>query len=136
MAEESNGWIAVDLDGTLAIYENWHKNEWSIGRPIPQMVDRVKQWILEGKEVKILTARAGLTAARNDKDGQSATLEYKNKQVILINQWCLKVFGQKLPVTACKDFKMIEYWDDRCIQVIPNTGIKLEDLNSLISKQQ
>jgi len=51
----SNGWIGVDLDGTLAV----HMGVWdgSIGPPIYPMVDRVRRWIKEGREVRIITAR-------------------------------------------------------------------------------
>ena len=47
------GWIGVDLDGTLAVYYDWE----IIGDPIPLMVERVQQWLKEGKHVKIFTAR-------------------------------------------------------------------------------
>ena len=30
--------------------------------------------------------------------------------------------GQVLPVTNVKDLAMAELWDDRCIQVVANTG--------------
>lgn len=30
--------------------------------------------------------------------------------------------GRELPVTATKDFAMIELWDDRAVQVRMNTG--------------
>lgn len=39
-----------------------------------------------------------------------------------IENWCLKHIGKKLPVTNIKDFGMIELWDDRAVQVVPNTG--------------
>jgi len=40
----------------------------------------------------------------------------------LIQKWCEEHLGQVLPVTHEKDHKMIELWDDRCRQVIKNTG--------------
>jgi len=39
--KESDQWIGVDLDGTLAKYGEWRGVE-HIGEPIPPMVDRVK----------------------------------------------------------------------------------------------
>lgn len=105
-------WIAVDLDGTLARYVEWKGIEY-IGEPIPLMVERVKQWINEGKTVKILTARA----SHNDLEA----IKY-------IEKWCEKYIGKILPVTSEKDYHMLELWDDRCKQVIPNTGILIEDL--------
>lgn len=53
----NKGWIGVDLDGTLAHYDGWKGPE-HIGAPIPAMVERVKAWLAEGKEVRISTARA------------------------------------------------------------------------------
>lgn len=46
----NGGWIGVDLDGTLAEYHGW--DDGRIGAPIPKMVQRVKQWLAEGKEVR------------------------------------------------------------------------------------
>lgn len=39
-----------------------------------------------------------------------------------IERWCLEHIGIVLPVTNVKDYGMIELWDDRAVQVIPNTG--------------
>ncbi len=51
-----NGWIGVDLDGTLAQYDGW-KGPDNIGDPIPLMVGRVKEWLEAGHEVRVFTAR-------------------------------------------------------------------------------
>lgn len=32
-----------------------------------------------------------------------------------------------LEITNTKDFNMVEYWDDRAVQVIPNTGEAIAD---------
>ena len=99
------GWIGVDLDGTLAEYTEWRGIE-HIGDPIPPMVNRVKLWLIEGKEVRIFTARAGHSQLAHE----------------CIKTWCLKHIGQELPITNRKDFQMLEYWDDRAVQVRMNTG--------------
>ena len=52
----SRGWIGVDLDGTLAEYAGWVSEE-HIGHPVPMMLERVKAWLAEGKDVRIFTAR-------------------------------------------------------------------------------
>lgn len=106
--ERIQGWIGVDLDGTLAYYDDWKGIE-HIGEPIPEMVERVRKWIEEGKTVKIFTARVG---KGNDADRARA----------IIIDWCSEHIGRPLEVTCEKDFGMIELWDDRCTQVIPNTG--------------
>lgn len=105
------GWIGVDLDGTLAEYDEWRGAD-HIGKPIPAMVARVKQWLKEGKAVKIFTARVY--------DGKERTRWY-------IEDWCMEYLGTILPVTNLKDYGMVELWDDRAVQVVPNTGEALID---------
>jgi len=102
--EQLNGWIGVDLDGTLAYYDGW-KGARHIGKPIPAMAKRVRAWLAQGLEVRIFTARA-------------CELE----QVRHVQAWCERYFGVRLAVTNAKDFDMLELWDDRCVQVQPNTG--------------
>lgn len=103
----SRGWIAVDLDGTLAHYDRW-RGAHHIGEPVVRMVGRVKAWLAEGKEVRIFTARVC--------DGEPETRA-------VIERWCVKHIGMKLAITNVKDYGMIVLYDDRAIQVIPNTGI-------------
>lgn len=110
-----NGWIGVDLDGTLAWYDGW-KGPSNIGEPIPVMVNRVKQWIAQGREVRILTAR--VCAAQKPEDREAATAA--------VNAWCEKHLGLRLPLTSEKDWGMVELWDDRCVQLIPNTGVRAD----------
>jgi hypothetical protein len=99
-----SGWLGVDLDGTLAYYSGW-KGPGHMGKPIPAMAVRVRDWLAQGREVRIFTARA-------------CELE----QMRLVQDWCEKHFGVRLAVTNIKDFDMIELWDDRCVQVQANTG--------------
>ena len=102
---EQIGWIGVDLDGTLAHYDGWVDYD-HIGEPIPEMVKRVRQWLEQGKTIKIFTARADA--------GQHA--------IKVIRAWCLEHLGTVLEVIATKDMAMIELWDDRCVTVERNTG--------------
>ena len=109
MTEKLRGWIGVDLDGTLAEHENvW--NGISIGKPVPRMVERVKRWLAQGIEVRILTARA------------YPLLRDAPKHKIAIMAWTKELFGEVLTVTCMKDPEMIELWDDRAITVQSNTG--------------
>lgn len=114
-------WIGVDLDGTLAKYRGWTAPD-NIGEPIPAMVERVKQMLVEGKDVRIFTARVGFIEG-----DPCASVEVIALVTAAIDKWCEKVFGRKLPITCIKDYGMVELYDDRCKQVIPNTGILLED---------
>lgn len=110
------GWIAVDLDGTLAHYDEW-KDHSHIGAPIALMVERVKAWIEEGKyDVRIFTARCAPATLSPDKDKDIEAI------VRTIKLWCLKHIGYELDVTHEKDFAMVQLWDDRAVGVIPNTG--------------
>jgi hypothetical protein len=123
------GWIGVDLDGTLAEYHGF-VNALTIGAPIPLMVERVKRWLEEGKDVRIFTARVdGGSAAKNMGVDQALVDIYARKEVVvkLIEDWCLEHIGKRLPVTCVKDYGMIELWDDRCIQVVKNTGMTAID---------
>lgn len=119
MAKNMNsGWIGVDLDGTLAFHDGTWKSPEDIGEPIPLMVKRVKQWLKDGVEVKIFTARAAPNSPERD------------RCVKAVNEWVKKHIGQELEITAVKDYKMIKLYDDRAVQVVPNTGITLESLLS------
>jgi len=109
-----SGWIGVDLDGTLAYYDQW-RGSGHIGPPVAPMVRRVARWLQEGREVRIFTARAFRDGTpERDKDVDVA--------MAAIKAWCILHLGVELEVTCVKDFSMIELWDDRAIQVIYNTG--------------
>jgi hypothetical protein len=112
-AQRRAGWIGVDLDGTLAVYDHFRGPD-HIGPPVPRMVARVKQWLDEGKTVKIFTARA----SDHDQDNFAAFLP-------AMNAWSREHIGVELEITAVKDFAMIELWDDRAVSVIKNTGIAM-----------
>ena len=102
------GWIGCDLDGTLAEYHGWTPGG-SIGKPVPAMLKRVKQWLKEGKEVRIVTARVSHKHERGPEEEK-------------IKRWCKEHVGQELRVTNEKDYGMIELWDDRAVEVQINTG--------------
>jgi len=111
-----SGWIGVDLDGTLATYEGFI-GPGVIGQPIEPMVKRVKNWLREGVDVRIFTARV-YSQPDNPSGQESAAIA-----LLAIQKWCFLHLGAILPVTCQKDYDMYELWDDRAIQVIKNTGI-------------
>jgi hypothetical protein len=116
-------WIGVDLDGTAAFYDKW--TAWNdIGPPIPKMIDRIKDWLRAGITVKICTARVGFDEDVCKITGEAFT---KAQMTGAIQDWTEKHIGVRLPVTATKDFAMIELWDDRAIQVVANTGLTIAD---------
>jgi len=110
------GWIGVDLDGTLAKYDKW-EGPYVIGDPIPRMVQRVKNWLAQGIEVRIVTARVS----------QDENTVEDRRVRIAIAAWSLNHIGQTLPMTCVKDYQMEVLYDDRCVQVERNTGRLITD---------
>lgn len=111
----SSGWFAVDLDGTLAKYEGWRGVE-HIGEPVPAMMARVRRWVAEGRDVRIFTAR--VSAPDRSECIRASTA---------IQDWLERHGLPRLAVTCRKDFAMVELWDDRCVQVEPNTGRRMDE---------
>lgn len=114
-----SGWIGVDLDGTVAEYDRFRDAE-HIGPPIPKMADRVRRWLADGVDVRIVTARVA------PQPHFTGMIEV-HRATIAIMAWCKRHFGEELPVQHWKDYGMFQLWDDRAVQVIPNTGMAVED---------
>ncbi|MHB1310596.1 MAG: hypothetical protein ACYC3L_01170 [Gemmatimonadaceae bacterium] len=113
---EIRGWIGVDLDGTLAHYDGWH-GETHIGQPVAKMVGHVKTWLEHGHyDVKVFTARVSTPDAE-----ERAAVERA------IHAWCEEHIGQRLEVVCAKDYAMVQLWDDRAAQVLPNTGVSMAE---------
>ena len=110
-----SGWIGFDLDGTIAEYHAW-EGPTKIGKPIPQMVALIKDYLNKGYEVKILTARMS-----------DPKVSVRRRIRKAIQEWCEKEIGTVLPVTCVKDYEMIALYDDRAIRVGKNTGMVCGD---------
>lgn len=103
-----SGHILCDFDATLAHYESGWAAQGILGKPIPLTLERVKQKLQEGVEVRIFTARVyGSDCEKNTKSIQDWTQEY---------------LGVRLPVTCMKDWDTLEIWDDRARSFEYNTG--------------
>jgi hypothetical protein len=103
-------WIGVDLDHTLAYYDEWRGID-HIGEPVPLMARRVRKWLDEGEEVRIFTARV----SSSHPSGVDAARKH-------IQDWTEKHFGVRLAVTAEKDADCKQIWDDLAVGVERNTG--------------
>ena len=112
------GWIAVGLDSVLAEYVRF-EGAGIIGPPVPAMVTRVKAWLAEGRDVRILTARIS-------HDGTAQRMMEAQQAHRAVERWCELQVGRVMPVTCMIDFKTTEVWLDRAVQVIPNTGIRVD----------
>lgn len=108
-------WIGVDLDGTLAHDTGWKGPE-HIGPPIPEMLARVRNWIVEGKRVKIFTARACTP-----------------QHIPPIREWLRAQGLPELEVTCTKDYSLLEMWDDRAVEIVTNTGRPANPLRRLVT---
>lgn len=101
---DSRVWWGVDLDRTLAHYETGQSLE-HIGHPIPAMIRRVREWIKQGRRVKIFTARAEAP-----------------DQIPKIQAWLVEHGLPKLEITNRKDHLMEYLYDDKARQIIINAG--------------
>lgn len=108
---KQKGYIGVDFDGTLATYEKY-EGPTVLGEPIEKMVNRVKRWLSDGKNVKIFTARVA----------PDHPLAEQVQAEEAIKAWCKKHIGQELSVTCIKYSSMYEFWDDKAVGVEKNTG--------------
>ena len=139
--QTGEGWVGFDLDGTLAKYDGW-KGIDHIGEPVKPMVERIREMHKAGRKVKILTARVSprtdpetkpnpylenhwCVEAPDDmpwalRTGTWTALEF-------IQDWCWKVLGFVPEITHEKDHLMVDLYDDRCHQVVPNTGEVVEE---------
>lgn len=140
--EAGKGWYGFDLDGTLAKYDGW-KGIDNIGDPVWPMVNLMKDMHKEGKVVKVMTARvapkAGPTEALDNPylknhwcipspDTMPWALEQAWGPLEFIQEWCYRHLGFVPEIVYQKDHFMLELYDDRVKQVIPNLGYLVEDI--------
>ena len=89
----------------MAYYDGIWRGIEHIGKPIKPMIEFVKDLVPQDKKIKIFTARA------------------KNQDTIpYIHKWLKENDLPEFEVTNEKDFGMIMLYDDRCMQVITNSG--------------
>jgi hypothetical protein len=125
-----NGWIGVDYDGTLAHYTGW-EGAGVEKPPVPAMIERVKEWLSLGVNVRVFTARVyplNRCVWPDDKRELHGTWLDNSREdecwesIATIRAFCSVHLGVVLPITNVKDFKMVKLYDDRCVQVETNTG--------------
>lgn len=116
------GWYGIDLDGTLAFYDEWRGEE-HIGDPIPAMAERVRKMLDEGLDVRIFTARADGGVAAENMGVDGTAFRDVDRIVGIVQDWTEKHFGVRLPVTCKKDFGCIAIYDDRAIRIVKNEGV-------------
>ena len=109
-------WLAVDLDGTLAVYSGWNGED-HIGDLILPIAEKIKQRVKDGWKVAIFTARVS---------GQASEAAYAEG---VIWRWLEdnKIAHFISGITATKHKHFREFWDDRAITVRKNRGIFVEE---------
>ena len=147
--QQGEGWIGFDLDGTLAKYDGWNGID-HIGEPIGPMVSLIKVLHAEGKTVKILTARVAPKGEPEVKPNpyweNHWTVESPDDMPWAIHaevwtprefiqDWCYRFLGFVPDIVYQKDHLMLDLYDDRCHQVIPNTGVTVEETAKEWKKQ-
>ena len=142
---EGKGWYGFGLDGTLSKYDKWEGID-HIGEPVKPMVDLIKRMHDDGKVVKIVTARV---APRRLEDGTigeqftwltrepSSDPAAKYTATQYIQDWCEETaqLGFIPEIVYQKDHLMLELYDDRVKQVVPNEGLLVEDLYMELGKK-
>ena len=144
-------WTGFDLDGTLAVYDEWEGID-HIGSPIKPMVDLIKKLHEQGERVKILTARVSpranpeykvrekcappdyVTTADFSCLSANAKTWVGNMYLCLdtwgarefVIDWCLRNLGFLPEITHEKDHLMVNLYDDRVTEVVPNQGITIQ----------
>lgn len=135
--ETGKGWYGFDLDGTLAKYDGW-KGIDHIGEPVKPMVDLIKRMHEEGKVVKIMTARVAPRPSEvGEEYGEQFVVNGDDVRVYahtFVEEWCAVNLGFIPEIVYQKDHLMLELYDDRVKQVVPNEGLLVEDV--AISKRQ
>lgn len=110
--------IAVDLDGTLAEYHGERDNTF-IGKPIPAMVGKVRAASERGATIYIFTSRLAQPIMNDE-------------QMDLIPNWLDSNYIPYEKVTGVKLQEIDEFWDDRAVGVVKNTGIFNKSSHSLL----
>lgn len=114
-------WVGFDLDGTLAEHGKY-LGPGHIGTMIQKMKDILIEWLKQGFRVKIMTARMSHAESRDEAR-------------TVIQDWLEANGLPRLEVTCKKDYKMIRLYDDRAVQVIPNSGVTLEEVVTILQAE-
>jgi hypothetical protein len=116
MPTKENGWIGIDLDGTLADDPPgmMRGKATDIGPPLRPMIDIVRRLVQDGWDVRVFTARVS----------EPTHLNTPVEDIVqAIWEWTEEHIGKRLPVTNIKSHGLIVFLDDRALNAIRNRGI-------------
>jgi hypothetical protein len=110
-------WWGFDVDKTTFVDHGGKGG--AIGEPIKGMIRRIKHFLRTGRKVCIVTAR--VHPSEPDRE----------EQVLTVSRALDAVLGpemaSKIDIRCDKDRHMIDLYDDRAKQVIPNKGILVQN---------
>lgn len=111
-------WWGFDVDKTIAVDHGGTRGG-VIGEPIKPLIRRMKYYLRTGRKVAIVTAR--VHPSEPDAAEQYATVRSFLKRNFTPAE------GDAIDIRSDKDRHMIELFDDRAAQVIPNKGILVRE---------
>lgn len=100
------GWIGVQLDGCLAQSAGGELRADVIGLPVAEMVLRVRGWLRQRQDVRIVTPRASMGPLSRHH----------------VEEWARRHLGRTLRVTDQVDASMAQLWAANVVAVHANTG--------------
>lgn len=110
------GYVAFDLDGTLATFDygRWEEDgQKYIGEPVDAMLETLKAYRKDGVEVRIVTARV-----------YGVDEEEKAEIIARIHGWLEEKCGlPPIPVQCHKCCDMMRLYDDRAVEVFDGQGV-------------
>lgn len=95
------------------------------------MCDLIKKMNGEGKTVKIVTARVAPRQLEDGTTGEQFIIGADGERKYatgFIKAWCQRNLGFMPEIVYTKDSLMLELYDDRVKQVVPNEGLLVEDM--------
>lgn len=125
-------WIGVGYEGVLVKRRPWFNDQ---DHAIPAMIDRVKGWLDEGRDIRIVAnleplnrcVEPGALRIMHGAWVDNAKEERCWLYVASIRLFCVRHFNVVLPITNVIDAKMRCLWDCKCEQVEPDTGRRAVD---------
>jgi hypothetical protein len=115
----NKAWWGFDIDKTTFVDEGGGTRGGMIGAPIMPMIRRIKHFLRTGRKVNIVTARVHWSEP--DHVAQMNTVRQA------LNAVFGKNLANRIDIRSDKDRHMIDLYDDRAKQVIPNKGILVQN---------
>lgn len=119
MSDKSKGAWAFDLDGVLATRQHPF-NPYTVGEPVLPILDLALEAVREGRKVYCFTARASST----DPGMHRAVREWLDRHGL-----------EGVRITNTKTSDIAVYYDDRAVQVIPDTGELVEKVAAFMVRK-